>query len=227
MQTILKIENLKKKFANNLILNNVSFDIKKGEIIGLIGMSGVGKTTFLNMLIGFIKPDEGNVFYFDETGSYSVYENQDKIKLKFGFASQLPSFYSKLSVYENLDYFGSLYGLSKEARKQNINVLLKMVELESSKDKLAEKLSGGMQRRLDIACSLIHNPDILILDEPTSDLDPIIAKQIWNLLHKINKLGTTLIVASHNFSDLEFFCTRIAILSKSEIKIGTLFELSS
>ncbi|MEM2138635.1 MAG: ABC transporter ATP-binding protein [Candidatus Woesearchaeota archaeon] len=229
METILKISNLKKTFVSNLILNNVNFEINKGEIIGLIGMSGAGKTTFLNTIIGFIKPDIGEVLFYDNLKKdfISVYENQDKIKLKFGFASQLPSFYSKLSVYENLEYFGSLYGLSKEAIKQNINILLKMVELEKSKNILAENLSGGMQRRLDIACSLIHNPDLLILDEPTSDLDPIISKQIWNLLHKINKLGTTLIVASHNFSDLEFFCSRIAILSKGEIKIGSLFELTS
>ncbi|MEM3373694.1 MAG: ABC transporter ATP-binding protein [Candidatus Woesearchaeota archaeon] len=225
METILKITNLTKSFGNNIVLDNINLEIKRTEIIGLIGMSGSGKTTFLNSLIGFIEPDKGDVLYLDENKYISVFENQDKIKLKFGFAAQLPSFYSKLTVYENLDYFASLYGLNKEAKKNNINILLNMVELENSKNVLAENLSGGMQRRLDIACALIHNPDILILDEPTSDLDPLIAKQIWQLLHKINKKGTTIIVASHNFSDLEYFCTRIAILAKSQIKIGTLYEL--
>lgn len=225
MDSILQIKNLSKSYNKKIIFDNINIDIKRGEIIGLIGMSGSGKTTFLNSLIGFIQPDKGDVLFYDNNNYLSVYENLNEIKFKFGFASQLPSFYSKLTVYENLDYFGSLYGLNKKARFHNINVLLKMVELENSKNTLAENLSGGMQRRLDIACSLIHDPDILILDEPTSDLDPIISKQIWQLLHKINKKGTTIIVASHNFSDLEFFCTRIAILAKAQIKIGSLFEL--
>jgi ABC-2 type transport system ATP-binding protein len=228
---ILKLENIRKEFGGNVVLDGITIEIYSGEILGIIGASGSGKTTLLNTLIGFLPPDTGEIYLYEEGSEKlkkSIFENHDILKRKFGFASQVPSFYSKLTVFENLDYFGSLYNLSKEARLHNINTLLDLVELSAARNIISENLSGGMQRRLDIACSLIHNPDILILDEPTSDLDPMLGQQVWSIIQRINKRGTTIIVASHSFPEIEANCLRIGIIAKGKmIHLGTLHELTS
>ncbi len=223
---IIKVDNVKKSFNQNKVLDNIDIEVKSGEIFGVIGSSGSGKTTFLNTLIGFLRPDSGKVYFNLNESFIPVLNNLDEIKKRFGFAAQHPSFYNKLTVFENLDYFGALYNLSTEARLININTILDLVELDHARDILAKNLSGGMQRRLDIACSLIHNPEVLILDEPTSDLDPILAKNIWNLIKKINKRGTTIVVASHDLNEVETICTRIGILTERRLEdIGTIEEL--
>ncbi len=223
-ETLLVVEKIGKSFGKNKILTDVSFDVKKGEIIGLIGASGSGKTTLLNTLIGFVSPDTGTVKYkkqnmITNTPQYeSVYKNKRKFKNVYGFAAQLPSFYEKLTVKENLYYFGELYGLNKDVLDSNVESLLKLIELESSSNILGKNLSGGMERRLDIACSLIHNPEVLIMDEPTSDLDPLLRRNIWALVKQINKKGTTVIVSSHHLNELETLCDRIAIIKDGELK---------
>ncbi len=233
---IIKIDKVKKAFNGNVVLDGISIEIEENEIFAIIGGSGTGKTTLLNTIIGFLHPDSGEVFFKDdnifETSSTSqfrpVLENIETVKRKFGFAAQSPSFYSKLTVFENLDYFAALYNLTTEARLTNINTILDLVELDKARDVQAKNLSGGMQRRLDMACALVHDPDILILDEPTSDLDPMLARHIWKLIEKINKRGTTIIVATHDLSEIETICTRIAILSNAKIEhIGTMHELTS
>jgi ABC-2 type transport system ATP-binding protein len=144
----------------------------------------------------------------------------------YGFASQLPSFYEKLTVRENLVYFGELYGLSKESLNANIKTLLDLLNLSAYANMLGKNLSGGMERRLDIACALVHNPEILILDEPTADLDPVLRRNIWELIRKINKRGTTVILSSHHLNELETLCDRIAIIKDSSIlDIGSAEEL--
>lgn len=232
---IIRIKNVVKQYSHNMILDHINLDIFAGEIFGIIGASGSGKTTLLSTLIGFLKIDSGDVLFREdnlldfskkEKSFVSVFDNTKEIKRIFGFASQTPSFYGKLTVEENLDYFGSLYGLSKNDRKTNIFTLLNLMNLMHAKDFLAENLSGGMQKRLDIACSLIHDPKILVLDEPTADLDPFLRKHFWNLFKKINKKGTTIILASHNLGELEILCNRVCILSQSKISaIGTPTQL--
>ena len=159
---------------------------------------------------------------------FLILTHQKELKKLYGFAAQSPSFYPNLSVLENLDYFGTLYNLSKEAIKSNINYLLDLVGLTQSQHVLAKELSGGMQRRLDIACSLIHDPKILLLDEPTADLDPVLSNKIWNLLRIINQRGTTVILASHHIIELDKLCDRVAILKDGRIKaIGKPEEIKS
>ena len=235
-QVLIRIENVSKAFNGAKILERINLEIYSGEILGIIGASGSGKTTFLNTIIGFLQPDSGDVFFRDKNIVEAsenaqlrpVLEDLDQVKKRFGFGAQQPSFYSKLTVAENLDYFGALYNLSSEARLRNSNTLIDLVELDNARNIQAKNLSGGMQRRLDIACALIHDPDVLILDEPTSDLDPVLAKHVWKLIQKINKRGTTIIVASHSFSEIETICSRIGILSKGTIMhVGTLQELTS
>lgn len=225
---ILRVHHLTKRFGDKVVLKDISLDIYEGEIFGLVGCSGSGKTTLLNTLIGYLLPEQGDVQfrcdYFikkKEKPSKQVYAsvyNQQKLaKNLFGFASQQPSVYPKLTVKENLKYFGSLYGLSRKALNSNIDILLSLLDLRSAEKTLAGELSGGMERRLDIACALIHDPEILILDEPTSDLDPLLRDHIWSLVQKINKKGTTIILASHHLSEVETFCSRIAIIKDGRI----------
>jgi ABC-2 type transport system ATP-binding protein len=234
---VVRIKNLSKRFKNKVVLKSINLEIYSGEILGLIGMSGHGKTTFLNTLIGFLRPDTGDVeFKHEHLLDYensdnqfrSVYKYPDQAKRIFGFASQNPSFYDELTVQENLDYFGSLYGLSRDIRKTNTTILLNLIGIYDSKDVKARNLSGGMQKRLDIACALIHDPKILILDEPTSDLDPVLRKQMWQILKKINEKGTTIIMASHFLEEVDSFCHRVAVVKSGEIShIGTTDDLKA
>jgi ABC-2 type transport system ATP-binding protein len=158
----------------------------------------------------------------------SVYIRPSRFKHVYGFACQVPSFYEKLTVKENLHYFGELYGLSHNVLKSNVTTLLKLMDLENSSSILGKNLSGGMERRLDIACSLIHNPPLLILDEPTADLDPILRKNIWNIIKKINQKGTTVILSSHHLNEIESLCDRVAILKDGQIiALGSVDELKN
>ena len=226
---LLKVERLYKSFGRIPVLKNINLDINKGEILGFIGPSGTGKTTLLSIIAGVIKPDRGNIKYLDENlilnnnpTFRSVYSNLKRFTAFFGFATQTPSFYEKMTVLENLLYFGKMYRLSAATLKSNVKTLLSLMELETSKNKMAAALSGGMARRLDIACSMIHNPKLLLLDEPTSDLDPYLRDKIWKLINKINSAGTTVVLSTHSVNDLETLCTRVAIL-----KAGRLIEVDS
>ncbi|MBN2567234.1 ABC transporter ATP-binding protein [Candidatus Woesearchaeota archaeon] len=231
MTTVIKIDDLYKAFGKNEVLRGVKLEIESGEIFGIIGMSGSGKTTLLNLLVGFMQPDRGDVlfklehlleFKEDNASFRSVFKNINDVKKIFGFAAQKPSYYTKLTPQENLDYFGKLYDLSKDVRRTNAEILLNLMAIYDSKNVLAQNLSGGMGKRLDIACALIHDPKVLILDEPTSDLDPLLRKQMWNLIRKINNKGTTIVLASHFVDEIDHLCDRVGVLFDGRIvKVGT------
>ncbi len=224
---LIKINNISKSFGQKKVLNSINLNIKPGEVFGIIGLSGSGKTTLLNSIVGFLEPDEGEILYLCDLPKgnrkhISVTTGSDHVKRAFGFATQDPSFYSRLTAEENLDHFGSLYKMKKKDRKQNIEKLLALTELLDSKKTLAGNLSGGMQKRLGVACSLIHNPKVIIMDEPTADLDPFLRKEMWHLIKKINSEGTTVILTSHFLSEIEHLCHRVAILHDSNIvALGT------
>lgn len=219
MDSILQIKDIAKSFGKRIVLDGINLEIQRGEIFGIIGMSGSGKTTLLNTIVGYFQPDRGDVLFFSKKDECykSVYIAQIEAKRLFGFAPQKPSFYPKLTVAENLEHWGSLYGIPKAIRDRNIKNLLEFSSLTEFKDMVAQDLSGGMARRLSIACSIIHRPSILFLDEPTADLDPIMRKEIWTLVKAIKNIGTTVLVASHFLSELEEICDRIAILHNSKI----------
>ncbi|MBW3003392.1 ABC transporter ATP-binding protein [Candidatus Woesearchaeota archaeon] len=231
---IIRIKNVKKVFKKNIVLDNVNLDIKRGEIFGIIGMSGSGKTTLLNTIVGFLQPEEGDVLFQSglvieresSKNMMSVFSHLIQLRKIFGFAPQLPSFYTQLSAEENLDYFASLYGLTKEVKKSNIKHLLELTGLTEAKDTLASDLSGGMKKRLGIACALVHKPDILILDEPTADLDPVLRDQTWELIRKINHQGTSVIIASHFVEEIESLCNRIGVLHDGKVlSVGSPLKL--
>ncbi len=231
---IFKVKGVSKVFDRRIVLDNIDLEINAGEIFGVIGASGSGKSTLLSILIGFLKPETGEVSFrtehlLEHKDSHifrSVFKYNDELKKVVGMAAQTPSFYTTMTVKENLHYFGTLYDLSLDTLKSNITTLINLMDLQGSENRQARFLSGGMQRRLDMACALIHDPRILILDEPTADLDPLLRNHIWRLVRKINKRGTTIVLASHHLSELELLCSRIAILKEGKIlAVGTPNEL--
>ncbi|HLD33692.1 MAG TPA: ABC transporter ATP-binding protein [Candidatus Nanoarchaeia archaeon] len=234
MVIALQVSNLTKEFGNKIVLDDINFEVQQGEIFGIIGMSGSGKTTLLNHLIGFLEPDEGEIRYhstriFDEKNPKDLMRlrtNLMDVKKLFGFAPQAPSFYPRLSVKENLEHFGALHKLNPKEVVENAKHLLALTQLDNHQDKLAEHLSGGMQRRLSIMCGLIHKPEILILDEPTADLDPVLRDETWKLVEAINRMGTTIVVASHFLEELERSCDRVAIIKNGKmLQYGTVTEI--
>ena len=223
---IIRIEGLSKAFNHKAVLDNVYLHIRKGEIFGIIGPSGAGKTTLLKLLVGYHQAEKGDIIIHQGKQSFSIFKNPQMSKRLIGFSTQSPSVYGKLTVFENLLHFGALYGLTKQERESRARALLHLVELDESQATLAANLSGGMQKRLDIACSLMHNPPILILDEPTADLDPVMRKAMWSLVKEINKKGTTIIMASHFLGEIENLCDRIAIVRNHTItEVGSADEL--
>jgi ABC-2 type transport system ATP-binding protein len=219
--TVFLVRDVSKRYGSREILSGLSFEVRKGEILGLIGASGAGKTTLLHMLVGFIPSNTGTILFHAYTHKgvieCNVLDHHKLVNTHYGFASQRPSFYEQLTVMENLEYFGAMYNLNKETIARNAEVLLRLMDLKASSHLLAAHLSGGMQRRLDIACALIHNPPILILDEPTADLDPVLRTQIWEVVKRINSRGTTILLSSHHLNELDTLCSRIAILKDGKL----------
>lgn len=228
-QPIVKIRGVSKSFGKKLVLNDVNLDINEGEIFGVIGTSGAGKTTLLEAMVGFYPINKGEISYRkDSPGvlNFVQLNTDQKIKGKIGFSTQDTSFYDRLTVKENLNYFAHLYDLPKQVIDQRIRKIIDLVELTGEENTLGGELSGGMQKRLDIACSLINDPEILILDEPTADLDPLLRRHIWKLIKKINSLGKTVIVSSHFLDEMDELCHRIGIIyNKTIAHIGTTADL--
>ncbi|MFH1850197.1 MAG: ABC transporter ATP-binding protein [archaeon] len=227
--SVIRLEGITKRYRGNLVLDNISLDIGHGEVFGIIGVSGSGKTTLLNTMVGFLQPDEGHVLLkLPRMDEWQHINQNKKIKQLFGFATQNHSFYPLLTVRENLEHFGSLYGISRSEIKTNADSLLNFMELYPYEDSLSRDISGGMQKRLGISCALIHSPDVVILDEPTADLDPFLRREIANLIRNINKQGTTVILTSHLFQEIETLCTQIGILHKGIFQeVGTAEHLRS
>ncbi len=223
-KVLIEIQEASKKFGNRIILNKINLSVYQGEILSIIGENGSGKTTLLKMIIGFLQPDSGKILY----GLRNVSANQKDLAGEFGFATQENSFYPNLTAEENVRYFGNLYNIDKDTLNYNIKTALSLVKLSDSSDIIARHLSTGMQRRLDIACSLVNNPRILILDEPTEDLDIFLRREMLSLIKRINANGTTIILTSHLMEDVEQVADRVAILyNHTIIKQGPVSMLRS
>ncbi len=210
-EVFIKVENLTKRFGDNLVLDNINLNIPKGQLYGIIGLSGSGKTTLLNILVGFWKPTMGLVTFKGRR------INKTKVKHSFGFGTQAGSVYQKLTIRENMFYFGRLYNMHKKDIEKRSKILLDLVELNGVENVLAEDLSTGMQRRLDIACSMLHDPEVVFMDEPTEDLDPVLRKELLALIKRITLEGKTIILASHLLDEVEVVCDTIAVLHKGSV----------
>ncbi len=225
---MIELKEVTKKYNNLPILENVSLTIDEGDIYGIIGESGSGKTTLLNLIAGFISPTTGKVMHHlpGRQEAVEVHEHMQMLKKHIGYTAQHNSFYPRLTIKENLLHFGLLYGLPRPLLINNIKSLLHFTKLFDHRNKLAEHLSEGMQRRLDISCSMVHKPSLLLLDEPTADLDSLLQKEILALLQEVRKQGVTIIMVSHDLKSVEEICNKVAIIHKGKVyRHGSLDEV--
>lgn len=220
--TIVKIDNLVKRYKELIALDHFSLEIEQGEIFGLLGPNGSGKTTTINCLLSLLAYDKGNIEIFGEKMTPVNY----KVKKEIGIIMQNVAVFDELTVYENIDYFCGLYIKDKEARRKYVDEAIAFVGLEDFVKFYPKKLSGGLLRRLNIACGIAHKPKLIILDEPTVAVDPQSRNKILEGIQELNKQGATIIYTSHYMEEVEQICTRIAIMDKGKkIAEGTKDEL--
>ena len=214
----INIDNVSKAFQTNIFkkkkpaVKNVSFNIHKGEVFGIIGLNGAGKSTIIKMISGFIRPDKGDIF----VSGRQAYD--PKSRLKMGFLSENPCFYNNLSVLELLQFSASSSNLRKNIAKQQITKLLNIVDLYDVRKHKLKTFSKGMIQRVGICFALVNDPEIIVMDEPMSGLDPLGRKMLADLIIKLKKQGKTILFCSHILSDIERICDRVAIMDKGSLK---------
>ncbi|MBZ0201220.1 MAG: ABC transporter ATP-binding protein, partial [Ignavibacteriaceae bacterium] len=210
MEDVIKIDNLKKRYGNIEAVKGVSYSVAKGEMFGLVGPDGAGKTTTIRMLTGLQRPDSGNA----QVLGYDLKTEQNKIKDEIGYLSQKFSLYGDLTIDENIEFFADIHGVKNF--KERRNELLEFTRLTPFRDRLADKLSGGMKQKLALACTLIHKPKIIFLDEPTTGVDPVSRRDFWKILSNLLKDGITIFMTTPYLDEAER-CNRIALMNNGEI----------
>ncbi len=222
MGTVVKIENLVKRYKELVALDHLSLEIEEGEVFGLLGPNGSGKTTTINCLLSLLSYDKGTVEIFGKKMTPVSYD----IKKQIGIIMQNVAVFQELNVYENIDYFCGLYIKDKNKRKQYVEEAIQFAGLEDFRKFRPKKLSGGLLRRLNIACGIAHKPRLIILDEPTVAVDPQSRNKILEGIQELNRKGATIIYTSHYMEEVEQLCTRIAIMDRGKkIAEGTKDEL--
>ncbi len=220
--SVVKIENLVKRYGDLVAVDHLNLDIKEGEIFGLLGPNGSGKTTTINCLLSLLTYDKGTIELFGQKMAPNRYD----IKRNIGVVLQNVAVFKELNVYDNIDYFCGLYVTDPKERKKLVEEAISFVGLEDFKKFAPKKLSGGLLRRLNIACGIAHKPKLLIMDEPTVAVDPQSRNNILEGIVELNKQGTTVIYTSHYMEEVEQICTRIAIMDKGKnLALGTPEEL--
>lgn len=221
---IVKVDGLVKRFGKLVALDYLSFEVKEGEIFGLLGPNGSGKTTAINCILSLLKYDKGSIEIFGKTMGPDEYE----IKRDIGIIMQNVAVFDELTVYENIYYFCSLYINDKAKVKQLTEEAIEFVSLEDYKKFYPKKLSGGLLRRLNIACGIVHKPKLIILDEPTVAVDPQSRNKILEGIKQLNEQGATIIYTSHYMEEVEQICNNIAIIDKGKVVAqGTKEELKA
>ena len=221
-ETVLKINNLVKRYKELIAVDNFNMEIKKGEIFGLLGPNGSGKTTTINCILSLLRYDKGDIEIFGEKMS----PKRNDIKRRIGIVSQKVAVFEELTVYENIDYFCGLYINDKTKRKQYVEEAIEFVSLGEFKKFYPKKLSGGLLRRLNIACGIAHKPELIIMDEPTVAVDPQSRNNILEGIEKLNEQGATIIYTSHYMEEVEQICSRILIMDSGKaVALGTKEEL--
>lgn len=219
---VVKIENLVKRYKELVALDHFNLEIQEGEVFGLLGPNGSGKTTTINCLLSLLIYDKGNIQLFGKPMRPDSYD----IKAKIGVIMQNVAVFDELTVYENIDYFCGLYVSDKTLRKKYVQEAIDFVGLQEFTKFYPKKLSGGLLRRLNIACGIAHKPSLIILDEPTVAVDPQSRNKILEGIQELNRQGATVIYTSHYMEEVEQICTRIAIMDKGKnLAIGTKDEL--
>lgn len=219
---VIKVNNLTKRYGDLLALDHFNLEVNDGEIFGLLGPNGSGKTTAINCILSLLKYDKGSIEIYNKPMSPEAYD----IKSKIGIIMQNVAVFEELTVLENIDYFCGLYIEDKMKRRALVEEAIEFVGLHDFRKFYPKKLSGGLLRRLNIACGIAHKPQLIILDEPTVAVDPQSRNNILEGIQKLNKAGATIVYTSHYMEEVEQICTRIAIMDKGKIiATGTNEEL--
>lgn len=216
-ENIIEVRELTKVFMARrtkiTAVDNISFDIYKGEIFGMIGPNGAGKSTTFAMMTTLIKPTSGSI----KVAGLDIEKDAEKIREKIGVVPQQHSLYSDLTARENLELMGNLYDVPKKIMDERIDYYLKLVNLETHAERFTGGFSGGMKQRLSVICAVIHDPEIIFWDEPTTGLDPQTRQAIWKLAGKFNKEGKTLIFTTHYMEEADKMCNRVAIMNSGKL----------
>ncbi|MGV8915280.1 MAG: ABC transporter ATP-binding protein [Kaistella sp.] len=208
----LHAENLTKTFGDFTAVDHISFEVKKGEIFGFLGANGAGKTTAMRMLSGLSIPTSGTA----TVAGFDVYTQAEKIKKNIGYMSQKFSLYGNLTVKENLDFFGGIYGVPRKKIKEKSSELLRQLHLEAEKNKLVSELPLGWKQKLAFSVAVFHEPQLVFLDEPTGGVDPVTRRQFWNMIYESSDRGVTIFVTTHYMDEAEY-CDRVSIMVDGKI----------
>ena len=220
---MIRVEDLQKSYGSLRAVDGISFEVPEGELFGFLGPNGAGKTTTLSMISGLLKPDHGEV----SIGQIDVWRSPKEAKQILGLVPQDLALYEELSARENLMFWGSLFHLPRSELKANIEVWLERVGLKGRGREAVSKFSGGMKRRLNLAIGLVHNPKVVLLDEPTVGIDPQARKNILDIIREIAKEGSTILFTTHHLEEAEALCDRIAIMDHGKIlETGSVDELA-
>ena len=223
-RTIVRVENLVKRYKDLVALDHFNLDIHEGEVFGLLGPNGSGKTTAINCILSLLTYDKGQIEVLGKPMCADSYD----LKRQIGVVMQNVAVFEELNVYENIDYFCGLYVKGKAARKSLVDEAIDFVGLNDYRKFVPRKLSGGLLRRLNIACGIAHKPQLIFMDEPTVAVDPQSRNRILEGIQELNKKGATIIYTSHYMEEVEQICTRIAIMDKGKnLAIGTKEELKA
>ncbi|MGA2526507.1 MAG: ABC transporter ATP-binding protein [Smithellaceae bacterium] len=208
----ISVTNLEKKFGDFTAVNKITFSVKKGEIFGFLGANGSGKSTTIRMLCGIITPTSGT----GSVAGHDIVSEPEEIKHSIGYMSQKFSLYEDLTPYENLRFYLGIYSVPPEQWEERIDWVLNMTRLQEEKNRLTKELPPGWRQRLALGCSLLHKPDVLFLDEPTSGVDPITRQHFWNFIQQLARDGITVFVTTH-YMDEARFCERIVMINAGSI----------
>lgn len=216
---IIEIKNISKKFDDKIVLDNISFNIEEGDFFGLIGPNGAGKSTLINIMTGLLDANKGSI----SIGGFDIKNDPIKAKEFLGLVPQELALMESISAYDNLEFFGSLYGLKGKQLKEKINYAFEITGLNEKRKEKVKKFSGGMKRRLNLAAAIMHEPRILILDEPTVGIDPQSRNHIFEFIKEVNKeRNTTVLYTSHYMEEVEYLCNNIFIIDEGkEIAFGS------
>lgn len=208
----IEVKNLTKQFGSFTAVNGISFKVKAGEIFGFLGANGAGKTTAIKMMCGILEPSSGDAI----VSGCSIANDPDNVKLNIGYMSQRFSLYNDLSVGENIDFFGGVYGLEGKELEERKKWVLEIANLQDKENVLTGSLPGGIKQRLALGTAVIHKPSIVFLDEPTSGVDPISRRSFWDIIHNLSEQGVTVFVTTHYLEEAEY-CNNIILIDSGEL----------
>lgn len=210
---VISVKNLTKRFGDFIAVDNISFDVRRGEIFGFLGANGAGKTTAMRMLCGLSYPTSGS----GTVAGFDIMSEGERIKRRIGYMCQRFSLYDDLTVWENMRLFAGIYGMSNSQTEQRVSELLDKLDFSSERDTLVGALPLGWKQKLAFVIATIHSPEVVFMDEPTGGVDPIARRQFWELIYKESENGTTIFVTTHYMDEAEY-CSRVSIMVDGEVR---------